>query len=150
MNNSYRNYTYYIFTISSMNTETEEINEVVWYNQDTETTDETTAIVLSDTETANQNLDIIRDNSSEQEIVKSFSTTLDESGVTDEFQAQIIYEMMTKANKTITQKDSDPFDVPDWTARLWALKLSLQSKGHLTHNEVKKSDIEDKIFVFVK
>lgn len=131
----------------SDSTSTEEITEVIWPSENIEAT-ESTSIIPSEVTTSV--VDISWDNRPKQEIVRSFSDTLDDSGVTDELQAEVLHEIMTKADKTIVSKDEWIIEVPDWSARLWALKLSMQAKWHLTPKEDKKSWLDDKIFVFMQ
>lgn len=131
----------------SDSTSTEEITEVIWPSENIEAT-ESTSIIPSEVTTSV--VDISWDNRQKQEIVRSFSDTLDDSGVTDELQAEVLHEIMTKADKTIVSKDEWIIEVPDWSARLWALKLSMQAKWHLTPKEDKKSWLDDKIFVFMQ
>lgn len=141
---SYTNYYNFTKTFMSDSTSTE---EVIRPSKNIETT-ESTAIIPNEVTTSV--VDTSRNNSTKQEIVRQFSDTLDDSGVTDELQAQVLHQIMTKADKTIVSKDEWVLEVPDWSARLWALKLSLQAKWHLTPKEDKKSWLDDKIFVFMQ
>lgn len=131
----------------SDSTSTEEITEVIWPSENIEAT-ESTSIIPSEVTTSV--VDISWDNRPKQENSKKLSDTLDDSGVTDELQVEVLHEIMTKADKTIVSKDEWIIEVPDWSARLWALKLSMQAKWHLTPKEDKKSWLDDKIFVFMQ
>jgi len=84
------------------------------------------------------------------EIERWFSEALDNAWVTDEKQAEVLHEIMTKANKLIPTKDEWIMYTPDWSARLWALKLSLQAKWHLSPKEKKNDSFDWKIFIFSK
>lgn len=79
-----------------------------------------------------------------------FAEALEEAWVTDTFIAEGIYDIAENATKTIKDWDDCLVQVPDYGARVAALKLAMQSKWHLRPKAEKNDDPLDAIYVFVK
>lgn len=55
---------------------------------------------------------------------------LESEWATDNLIAKTLYEAMTQSSKYITQKDQEPIETPDWTARIKAAEIASNLKGY--------------------